>query len=152
MDWRSDVWSSDLAKYGWRTADRIWRLAGDHATDFNHYSKRIILAGVYAATLLVFLDDESEGERETRGFLARRIDGIIRFERAKHRWQERRERRPRLSCRKRTRARSLCRYNCPSMPGRSVPAPYWTRYPTIYCRSEKRRVGKGCGSKCRYRG
>src|SRR3546814_17829733 len=52
------------AKYGWRTADRIWRLAGDHATDFNHYSKRIILAGVYAATLLVFLDDESAGERE----------------------------------------------------------------------------------------
>src|SRR3546814_9069707 len=97
MDWRSDVWSSDLAKYGWRTADRIWRLAGDQATDFNHYSKRIILASVYAATLLVFLDDESEGERETRGFLARRIDGIIRFERAKHRWQERRERRPSLS-------------------------------------------------------
>src|SRR3546814_19022610 len=67
------------AKYGWRTADRIWRLAGDHATDFNHYSKRIILAGVYAGTLLVFLDDESEGARETRGFLARRMDGIIRL-------------------------------------------------------------------------
>src|SRR3546814_12221494 len=78
------------AKYGWRTADRIWRLAGDQATDFNHYSKRIILASVYAATLLVFLDDESEGERETRGLLALRIDGIIRFESQKHRWKGRR--------------------------------------------------------------
>src|SRR3546814_3022421 len=28
------------AKYGWRTADRIWRLAGDQATDFNHYRDR----------------------------------------------------------------------------------------------------------------
>src|SRR3546814_15894000 len=53
------------AKYGWRTADRIWRLAGDQATDFNHYSKRIILASVYAAELIVFLDGESEGERRT---------------------------------------------------------------------------------------
>ncbi|MFZ2981548.1 MAG: COQ9 family protein, partial [Sphingobium sp.] len=42
-----------------------------------------ILGGVYAATLLAFIDDESEGQMETRAFLARRIDGIMRFEKAK---------------------------------------------------------------------
>ena len=70
-------------KLGWRTADAIWRAAGDTATDYNHYTKRTILLGVYAATIAVFLDDESEGLADTRAFLARRIEGIMRFEKAK---------------------------------------------------------------------
>ena len=71
------------ARLGWRTVDTIWRAAGDVATDYNHYTKRTILLGVYASTVTVFLDDESEGLAETRAFLARRIDGIMRFEKAK---------------------------------------------------------------------
>lgn len=68
---------------GWKSADLMWRLAGDTATDYNHYTKRAILAGVYATTLAVFVDDESEGKTETRDFLDRRIDGVMRFEKAK---------------------------------------------------------------------
>ncbi|MDX3908303.1 MAG: COQ9 family protein [Sphingobium sp.] len=68
---------------GWRAADVMWRLAGDVATDYNHYSKRAILGGVYLATLLAFIDDESEAYADTRAFLSRRIDGIMRFEKAK---------------------------------------------------------------------
>jgi ubiquinone biosynthesis protein COQ9 len=71
------------AKFGWRAADAMWRAAGDTATDYNHYTKRAILGSVYAATIAVFLDDESEGHADTRAFLARRIDGIMRFEKAK---------------------------------------------------------------------
>ena len=71
------------ARLGWRAADAMWRAAGDTATDYNHYSKRAILAGVYGATILVFLDDESEGHKETRAFLARRIQNIMDFEKAK---------------------------------------------------------------------
>ncbi|HKT85417.1 MAG TPA: COQ9 family protein [Novosphingobium sp.] len=71
------------AKLGWRSADRMWRLAGDTATDYNHYTKRAILAGIYAATLNVFARDDSEDKAETRAFLDRRIDGIIRFEKTK---------------------------------------------------------------------
>ena len=70
-------------KLGWSSADAMWRLAGDTATDYNHYTKRAILAGIYAATLAVFVDDESDGKTETRAFLDRRIDGIMRFEKAK---------------------------------------------------------------------
>ncbi len=70
-------------KLGWRAADMMWRAAGDTATDYNHYTKRTILAGVYAATLAVFLDDESDGHADTSAFLGRRIEGIMRFEKAK---------------------------------------------------------------------
>jgi ubiquinone biosynthesis protein COQ9 len=85
------------AKLGWRTADTIWRAAGDTAVDYNHYTKRTILAGVYAATIAVFLDDESEGAANTRAFLQRRIEGIMRFEKAKAGMVQRSTLRPSLS-------------------------------------------------------
>lgn len=71
------------AKLGWRSADSMWRLAGDTATDYNHYTKRAMLAGIYAATIAVFLNDDSDGQAETRAFLARRIENIMQFEKAK---------------------------------------------------------------------
>ncbi len=70
-------------RLGWRTVDTIWRAAGDLATDYNYYTKRTILLGVYASTITVFLDDESEGLADTRAFLGRRINGIMQFEKAK---------------------------------------------------------------------
>ena len=71
------------ARLAWRTVDAMWRQAGDTATDYNHYTKRATLLGVYGATVSVFLDDESDGQADTRAFLARRIDGLMRFEKAK---------------------------------------------------------------------
>jgi len=71
---------------GWRTADLMWRLAGDTATDYNHYTKRLILSGVYASTLLVWLDDQSEGWSESAAFLDRRLAGVMRFEKWKATW------------------------------------------------------------------
>lgn len=71
------------AKLGWRAADHMWRACGDTSTDLAHYTKRMTLAGVYAATLLVFVDDESEGHADSRAFLARRIEGVMRFEKVK---------------------------------------------------------------------
>lgn len=84
-------------KLGWRAADHIWHLAGDTATDYNHYTKRAILSGVYGATLMVFLNDESAGQAETRAFLSRRIGGVMRFEKAKAQILARSERMPSLS-------------------------------------------------------
>lgn len=85
------------ARLGWRAADVMWRAAGDTATDFNHYSKRAILGSVYAATMAVFLNDESEEYGDTRAFLARRIAGIMRFESWKHRRAASKTERPSLS-------------------------------------------------------
>ncbi|MGB5483001.1 COQ9 family protein [Parasphingorhabdus sp.] len=73
------------AKMGWRAADKMWRLAGDTATDYNHYTKRTLLSGVYGSTISVFLDDESEGYADTRAFLDRRIENVMQFEKVKAR-------------------------------------------------------------------
>lgn len=85
------------ARLGWRAADLMWRRAGDTATDFNHYTKRTILMGVYGATVTVFLSDESEDWSETRAFLKRRIDGVMRFEKTKAGFLARTENVPSLS-------------------------------------------------------
>lgn len=75
------------ARIGWRTADLMWRLAGDSSTDINHYTKRLTLGAVYASTLLVWLDDRSEGWIETAAFLDRRIADVMRIERVKAQWR-----------------------------------------------------------------
>ena len=71
---------------GWHSADVMWRLAGDTATDYNHYTKRAILASIYGATLAVFVDDTSTDKAETRAFLDRRIEGVMTFEKVKAQW------------------------------------------------------------------
>jgi ubiquinone biosynthesis protein COQ9 len=85
------------ARIGWRSADRMWRLAGDTATDFNHYTKRMTLSAVYASTLAVFVNDESDGFAETRAFLDRRIENVMQFEKVKAQAKKRREYMPSLS-------------------------------------------------------
>ena len=74
-------------RISWRSADLMWRIAGDSSTDFNHYTKRITLGAVYGSTLLVWLDDQSEGGMETAAFLDRRIDDVMRFEKFKADWR-----------------------------------------------------------------
>lgn len=61
----------------YRTVDAIWRVAGDTATDFNFYTKRILLAGVYTSTLLCWLDDNSQDHEATWEFLDRRIGNVM---------------------------------------------------------------------------
>ena len=74
-------------RISWRSADLMWRLAGDTSTDFNHYTKRMTLGAVYGSTLLPWLDDQSEGWADTAAFLDRRIDDVMRFEKLKADWR-----------------------------------------------------------------
>lgn len=74
-------------RIGWRSADLMWRIAGDTATDYNHYSKRLILSGVYGSTLVVWLDDQSEDWSDTAAFLDRRLADVMRFEKWKASWR-----------------------------------------------------------------
>ena len=84
-------------RISWRTADLMWRIAGDTSTDFNHYTKRMTLGAVYASTLLAWLDDQSEGWMETAAFLDRRIDDVMKFEKWKASWRGSSEQRLSLS-------------------------------------------------------
>jgi ubiquinone biosynthesis protein COQ9 len=74
-------------RIGSRTADLMWRAAGDTSTDYNHYTKRLTLGAVYGSTLLAWLDDDSEGWSETAAFLDRRIDNVMQFEKWKAQWR-----------------------------------------------------------------
>ncbi len=62
-----------------RTCDNVWNAAGDTATDWNYYSKRTLLAGVYSTTLPIWLDDESEDLQATEAFLLRRLTNVLDF-------------------------------------------------------------------------
>ena len=71
----------------YETVDGIWYAAGDNATDFSFYTKRATLAGIYAATLLYWLEDRSPGFADTRAFLDRRLAEVARIGQARHRLQ-----------------------------------------------------------------
>lgn len=66
----------------YRTLDEMWFQAGDRATDFNFYTKRALLAGVYTSTLLYWLNDGSEGFADSWAFLDRRIADVLKIPQA----------------------------------------------------------------------
>jgi len=61
----------------WRTCDQIWDWAGDTATDYNRYTKRILLAGVITSTMIYWFQDKSEDAEKTRQFLKDRIGNVL---------------------------------------------------------------------------
>jgi len=69
-----------------RTVDAMWRAAGDRSTDFNYYTKRALLAGVYSTTLAHWLQDESEGFEETWSFLGRRVEDVMQIQKLRGRF------------------------------------------------------------------
>lgn len=75
----------EAARLVWATADAIWRAMGDPSTDFNFYSKRAILSGVWSSTFARWLADDSVDEAATKAFLAARIDNVMQFEKFKAR-------------------------------------------------------------------
>ncbi len=85
------------AKMGWRSADHMWRLAGDSTTDLNYYTKRMTLSAVYGSTLSVFVNDDSENFADSRAFLDRRIDNVMQIEKVKYQAKQRKEFAPSLS-------------------------------------------------------
>lgn len=73
--------NADLAAgLTWATADRLWRWAGDTATDWNHYSKRAILSGILVPAMTIRLFD---GRTAADAFVARRIENVMAFEKWK---------------------------------------------------------------------
>lgn len=67
-------------RLAWESADAMWRWAGDTATDENHYSKRLLLAGILTGAVAVRL---SSGREAALEFVARRIGDVMAFEKWK---------------------------------------------------------------------
>jgi len=70
----------EAAAHAWKTAERLWYLAGDTATDYNYYTKRTLLVGVYTATLLSWATDTTPDLSVTEEFLTRRIEDVMKIE------------------------------------------------------------------------
>ena len=71
------------AKLIWGTCDAIWKVLGDSSDDINWYTKRATLSGVYSATVIYWLGDDSENHVNTWDFLDRRIDNVMQIEKLK---------------------------------------------------------------------
>jgi ubiquinone biosynthesis protein COQ9 len=94
------------ARLLYATVDAIWYALGDRSTDYNFYTKRMLLAGVYSATVLYWLNDKSAENTETWDFLDRRIADVMRIPQAMGRLGKLAEKLPdplRLLRRRRTR-------------------------------------------------
>lgn len=71
------------------TVDAIWQEAGDTSTDYNFYTKRLLLSQVYTTTVAVWLDDRTEDLSDTEAFLRRRIENVMQIEKLKAKAKER---------------------------------------------------------------
>lgn len=77
------TYAADGARAIWGTSDAIWEALGDTSDDVNWYTKRATLAGVYSATVLYWLGDDSADHQATWAFLDRRIDNVMQIEKLK---------------------------------------------------------------------
>jgi ubiquinone biosynthesis protein COQ9 len=91
------IHAADGAKALWQTADAIWTALGDTSDDLNWYTKRATLSAVYSSTVLYWLGDQSMDHAATWAFLDRRIDDVMRVERAKKAVRENRLLKPFLA-------------------------------------------------------
>lgn len=57
--------------------DQIWIWAGSTDTDFNYYSKRILLGAVYTVSLAYYLKDSNDSHENLSIFVENRIDNIL---------------------------------------------------------------------------
>ena len=71
------------ARLLFRSVDAMWRATGDRTSDFNYYTKRALLAGVYGSTLLYWLSDSSDGNADSWRFLGQRIDNVMQIQKAR---------------------------------------------------------------------
>lgn len=70
------------ARLLYRTVDAVWHAVGDRSTDYNFYTKRMLLSGVYSSTLLFWINDKSADSAETWAFLDRRIADVMQIPKA----------------------------------------------------------------------
>ena len=80
--------AADGAHLVWQTCDHIWVALGDSSRDINWYTKRMTLSGVYSATALYWLGDDSPDHEASWAFLDRRIDDVMQIEKFKAQMRE----------------------------------------------------------------
>ena len=54
-----------LSNQLYKSVDQLWFIAGDSSTDFNFYTKRLILSGIYSRVMLFFFNNNNQEELES---------------------------------------------------------------------------------------
>ena len=54
-----------LSSQLYNSVDQIWFIAGDSSVDFNFYTKRLILSGIYSRVMLFFFNNDNQSELES---------------------------------------------------------------------------------------
>ncbi len=70
---------ANALKNNYETANLIWQIAGDQSTDFNFYSKRIILVKINLRILHCFASDDSIDYQKTINLLDQQIAKVLKF-------------------------------------------------------------------------
>ena len=66
-------------KLSFKTCDQIWHYAGDRSTDYNFYTKRTLLLGVFLPSLLYYLGDNSSDHTDTDDFIDYSLEKIVKI-------------------------------------------------------------------------
>ncbi|MFC7554214.1 COQ9 family protein [Pseudoroseomonas wenyumeiae] len=75
-------WNAGIAaRVAGRTADTLWRAAGDTSTDLSRHTRRLTLAGIHVATLAFWLRQPEPPMEEVLAFLDRRLADLARLQR-----------------------------------------------------------------------
>ena len=66
-------------KLAFKTCDCIWGYAGDKSTNYNFYTKRILLLSVLLPSLLYYLGDNSIDHTDTDYFIDSSLEKIVKI-------------------------------------------------------------------------
>ena len=73
----------NIATYSlYRTVDHIWYIAGDNSTNFNFYTKRLILAGIYNSTVFYWINGDRTF-KQTKDFLNNQLKQVSKIPKIK---------------------------------------------------------------------
>ncbi|ORY03082.1 ubiquinone biosynthesis protein COQ9 [Basidiobolus meristosporus CBS 931.73] len=76
----AEPWNAPVAmRHLSSLVDDIWYLAGDKSFDFNWYTKRFLLSGVYTSTEMYMTKDHSPDFTNTLEFLDRRLEDVAKI-------------------------------------------------------------------------
>ncbi|MDA9573458.1 COQ9 family protein [Rickettsiales bacterium] len=69
-------------------ADLIWSILDDQSSDFNYYTKRLILAKIIVRSFFIFIKDDKKDIAKTKSFIDLQIEKVMKFEKFKFKSKE----------------------------------------------------------------
>jgi len=69
-------------------SSEVWYELGDRSVDISYYTKRLSLSAIYSKSMLYSLSDKSDNLHQTREFIQKSIDGLMKINKLKQKVNE----------------------------------------------------------------